>query len=322
MKTLIWNGSPRPQGDTAALLRVLKDGLQGEVRQVDTYSADIRPCVDCRYCWKQAGCCVQDEMQALYPYLLDCDNIVIASPLYFSELTGPLLSVASRLQPFFAARFFRGEQPITKRKRGAVLLCGGGDGAPDRAFATADTLLHQMRAVPLARLLSHDTDRLPAAEDAAALHQAARLAVRLNGGEFAEGADVLDHAAFRDILAASIYQPTPERLSERVRAFQRDPAVTVLGLRENGRPSGVVVLRKEEQGAATILSLAAAPERRGQGVGSRLLDEAVLRLYPTALLAETDDGAVGFYRKYGCTVRSLGEKYPGVIRYACEWVRR
>lgn len=322
MKTLIWNGSPRPHGDTAALLQALQKGLEGEVRQVDAYRSDIRPCVDCRYCREHAGCCVQDGMQALYPYILDCDNVVIASPIYFSELTGPLLSLASRLQTFFSARYFRGEQPIVKQKRGAVLLCGGGDGAPDRAFATAETLLHQMRAVPLARLLSHDTDRLPAAADAEALHRAARLAARLNGGTFAEGAELLDQASIRAVLALSMFNPAPERLDARARACQQDPAVMVLALRESGTYVGAIVLRREENGAATILNLAAAPAWRGQAVGSRLLDEAVLRLLPTTLLAETDDGAVGFYRKYGFTVCSLGEKYPGTVRYACEWVRK
>lgn len=212
----------------------------------------------------------------------------------------------------FSPRVFSGaNQPITKRKRGAVLLCGGETARRTARSQRPDTLLHQMRAVPLARLLSHDTDRLPAAEDAAALHQAARLAVRLNGGEFAEGADVLDHAAFRDILAASIYQPTPERLSERVRAFQRDPAVTVLGLRENG--AAVRGGRPAERGAGRgDDSQPGLPRRSGGGRASAAAcwTRRCCACIQPALLAETDDGAVGFYRKYGCTVRSLGRSIP------------
>ncbi len=37
------------------------------------------------------------------------------------------------------------------------------------------------------------------------------------------------------------------------------------------------------------------------------------------LQAETDRDAVGFYGKAGFTVTSLGEKYPGVERFACRW---
>lgn len=33
--------------------------------------------------------------------------------------------------------------------------------------------------------------------------------------------------------------------------------------------------------------------------------------------AETDKDAVGFYKKNGFTITSLGEKYPGVERFDC-----
>lgn len=37
------------------------------------------------------------------------------------------------------------------------------------------------------------------------------------------------------------------------------------------------------------------------------------------MTAETDAEAAGFYRACGFQVRSLGEKYPGVERFACFW---
>ncbi len=132
MKTLIFNGSPRPKGDTAGLLGLLKEDLAGEYRQVDAYRADISPCVDCRSCWTRKGCAIQDEMQEVYAYIQACDNILIASPIYFSELTGRLLDVGSRLQTYYCARHFRQEKPIAKAKKGAVLLAGGGGGGGPR----------------------------------------------------------------------------------------------------------------------------------------------------------------------------------------------
>jgi len=35
------------------------------------------------------------------------------------------------------------------------------------------------------------------------------------------------------------------------------------------------------------------------------------------IAAETDKDAVDFYKKYGFKALSLGEKYPGVERFAC-----
>lgn len=169
IKTLILNGSPRPNGDTASLLRLLKENLSGEYRQIDAYQADISPCVDCRFCWTRGGCAIQDEMQAVYSYIRTCDNIVIASPIYFSELTGKLLDVGSRLQTYYCARHFRQERPLTKAKKGAILLVGGGDGAPDRAEGTARMLLRSMNCRDIHPMVcSHDTNHRPAIEDEAA----------------------------------------------------------------------------------------------------------------------------------------------------------
>lgn len=170
MKTLIFNGSPRPNGNTAGLLRILQEQLPGECMVVDAYRCDISPCVDCRACKTRSGCAIQDGMQAVYGYIQECDNILIASPIYFSELTGKLLDVGSRLQTYFSARFFRKETPVAKSKRGAIILVGGGDGSSEKAADTARTLLRLMNCKDIHELIcSHDTDRIPAIEDAQAL---------------------------------------------------------------------------------------------------------------------------------------------------------
>ncbi|MDO4318662.1 MAG: flavodoxin family protein [Lachnospiraceae bacterium] len=170
MKTLILNGSPRRNGDTAFLVGKIIEQIDGEYRIVNAYNSDISPCSDCRYCRKNKGCLVNDEMQEVYSYIQECDNILIASPLYFSELTGKLLDVGSRLQCFFCARFFRKEEPIPKSKKGAVILVGGGDGQIEKAYGTACTLLRHMNCVHIHEAVySHKTNERPAAEDETAL---------------------------------------------------------------------------------------------------------------------------------------------------------
>ena len=170
MKTLILNGSPRKNGDTVSLIKKVIDGLVGEFKVINAYSCNISPCIDCRFCQGNSGCSIRDEMQAVYEYIQECDNIIIASPIYFSELTGKLLDVGSRLQTYFCARFFRKEMPIQKPKRGAVILVGGGDGHMNKAYETACTLLHHMNCHNIHTLVSaHNTDNLPAIEDKKAL---------------------------------------------------------------------------------------------------------------------------------------------------------
>ncbi len=170
MKTLIFNGSPRINGDTESLIDIVKGKLPGECRVVNAYRCNISPCMDCRYCWENQGCSIQDEMQEIYDYIQVCDNILIASPIYFSELTGKLLDVGSRLQTYFCARFFRGEKPIPKSKKGAIILVGGGDGHMDKAYGTACTLLHHMNCFDIHEaVFSHNTNERPAARDERAL---------------------------------------------------------------------------------------------------------------------------------------------------------
>lgn len=166
MKTLIINGSPRIQGDTESLIHIVKEGITGECKVLDAYRCNISPCVDCRYCWEHNGCAIHDEMQEIYDYIQTCDNILIASPIYFSELTGKLLDVGSRLQTYFCACFFRKEEAVPKPKKGAVILVGGGDGHMDKAYETACTLLHHMNCYNIHEaVFSHNTNQRPALED-------------------------------------------------------------------------------------------------------------------------------------------------------------
>lgn len=184
MHTLILNGSPHANGDTAALLKVLKENLAGEITQIDCYRANISPCTDCRYCTKKPGCAIQDEMQNIYPLLETCDNIVIASPVYFSLPTAPVLSVASRIQTWFCASFFRKDPVPVKPKRGGIILTGGGSGSSAPAEETARRLLRYMKAREIGPVAaSLKTDKISAEEDESALAAARSLAAFLNGAQ-------------------------------------------------------------------------------------------------------------------------------------------
>ncbi len=83
VKTLIINGSPRKNGDTVQLIRKLKEKIPGEVVEFVCYQSDIKGCVDCRYCWEHDGCCRKDGWQELEQVIQECDNLLIASPVYF-----------------------------------------------------------------------------------------------------------------------------------------------------------------------------------------------------------------------------------------------
>ncbi|MHB8032464.1 iron-sulfur protein [Clostridium botulinum] len=181
MKTLIFSGSPRKNGDTMALVNKFINHLEGEYKIIYAYECNIKSCIDCRYCWENDGCCLDDEMQEVYNYIQECDNILIASPLYFSELTGQLLAVTSRLQTYFCARLFRNEIPIRNEKKGGVILVGGGDGNTENAYKTACIVLHHMNSSHIVPVVySHNTNNIPANDDIEAMKGSRNLALFFN----------------------------------------------------------------------------------------------------------------------------------------------
>ena len=181
MKTLIINGSPRKNGDTQALMDAFVSGLDGEYRIVSREDG-VSPCIDCRYCFSHDGCAVRDAMQDIYAYLADCDAVVLASPVWFSSLSGPALDIGSRLQTYFARKFFRHlPSPLTK-KRGVILLAGAQPGTEVGPIANAKTILGLANIAKddMTVICSMNTDRCPAAEDRAALDAAYRAARQLS----------------------------------------------------------------------------------------------------------------------------------------------
>jgi len=181
MKTLIINGSPKKNGDIAALIHELQRRLTGEVRVISC-DDNISPCIDCRYCWTHEGCAVKDDMQAVYEFLADCDNVVLASPVWFSSLSGPAMNLTSRFQTYFSARRFRNTPVQRKPKKGLIILAGGNAGTEIHPLETSRMILRTAGCVKeeITSLVSMNTDEVPAKNDRSALDQIREEAERLN----------------------------------------------------------------------------------------------------------------------------------------------
>lgn len=127
MKTLVFFGSARQKGHTKEMMDLLTRQLEGEIEIIDCYHTSVAPCKDCRYCWHKRGCSIKDGMQAIYEKIESADNIVLASPMYFHTVTGPMKIVLDRLQVYWASHV-RKDKPEVPFKKGAILMVGG---APD-----------------------------------------------------------------------------------------------------------------------------------------------------------------------------------------------
>jgi NAD(P)H-dependent FMN reductase len=86
-KILILKSSPRSRGNSATLADNLAEGAREAGAAVETvylHGLDIRPCDACDLC-KETGmyCAIEDDMQDLYPKLIEANAIVLASPVYW-----------------------------------------------------------------------------------------------------------------------------------------------------------------------------------------------------------------------------------------------
>ena len=124
MKILVLNGSPRPNGNTAAMVKTFKDAAEGVGHQVSAFNVckmNIKGCLACEYCHgKGHGNCIQkDDMQEIYSELADTEMIVLAAPIYYHGISGQLKCVIDR---FYSALY-----PIAPKslKKVAMFLSSG-----------------------------------------------------------------------------------------------------------------------------------------------------------------------------------------------------
>lgn len=119
------------------------------------------------------------------------------------------------------------------------------------------------------------------------------------------------------VLSLSQYLPTKEKLERLADEYESDPTLYAFAYKDGDAVCGTIFLKQTGDGAFELKSIATVPNHRKQGIASGLISFAATTLPCSLITAETDDDAVGFYRKYGFQIQSLGEKYPGILRYRC-----
>ena len=126
MKILVLNGSPRPHGNTAAMVAAFAKGAQENGHQVDVVNVcqkKIAGCLACEYCHKKDSgherqCVQQDDMQEVYPLLDEAERIVLASPVYYHSFSGQLQCAINRIYALDKPKHL---------KKAALILSSGSD---------------------------------------------------------------------------------------------------------------------------------------------------------------------------------------------------
>ena len=107
MKILIVQGSPHKEGSSNILAEQFRAGAEKaghEVSVFDAAHAKIAPCIACEYCHTRGGgvCCQQDDMETLKQMILSSDMVVLATPLYFFNMSAQMKLAVDRLYASWA----------------------------------------------------------------------------------------------------------------------------------------------------------------------------------------------------------------------------
>jgi len=99
-KVLILSGSPRKGGNSDILCDEFAKGalsVGNEVEKIFVAEKKISPCTGCYFCRNHGGrCAFNDDMADILQKIIDCDVLVLSSPVYFYSICAQLKAVIDR----------------------------------------------------------------------------------------------------------------------------------------------------------------------------------------------------------------------------------
>ncbi len=109
MYVLGLSGSPRRHANSESLLDEVLLGAAAAGAETEKLIASrfrkLLPCVNCGHCLKTGRCIVDDEMQEVYPKLEAADALVVASPIYFMNVSAFLKILIDRCQCYWSRKY-------------------------------------------------------------------------------------------------------------------------------------------------------------------------------------------------------------------------
>ncbi len=120
MKIVAVLGSPRPKGNSALMARAFLEAARERGAETEMYilnQMNIKGCQGCGKCKTESeACVVEDDLKPVYESIHGADILVIASPVYFGDLSGQLKCFWDRTYAFanpdFTSRLAPGKKTV------------------------------------------------------------------------------------------------------------------------------------------------------------------------------------------------------------------
>lgn len=129
MLVLGLQGSPRKKGNTNFLLTTFMKAVESSgarTHVIDVPSKNIIPCKEYVVCEKKGFCPIDDDVKdEIYPLLRQAEVVVVATPIFFYNMTSQLKAVIDRCQTFWARKYvLKLKDPGANMRRGFLLAVG------------------------------------------------------------------------------------------------------------------------------------------------------------------------------------------------------
>jgi multimeric flavodoxin WrbA/protein-tyrosine-phosphatase len=126
-------GSPRKKGNTNFLLSTFLQAAERRgamTRAIHVVERNILPCKEYVVCEKKGYCPIDDDMASeIYGLLRQAEVVVLASPIFFYNMTSQLKALVDRCQTFWARKYrLKLSDPLKGTRRGYVLSVGATKG--------------------------------------------------------------------------------------------------------------------------------------------------------------------------------------------------
>lgn len=141
MNILVVTGSPRKNGNTEIMAEefaksAIEAGHNVLVKKLS--EKKVNPCIACEYCFTHDSVCVQnDDMNEMLKDLDQADMLVLASPIYWFDVSAQTKCFIDRMYAFAKKGFHL--------KSIAMLLNSGADGVYDAAEAQLKSIASYLK---------------------------------------------------------------------------------------------------------------------------------------------------------------------------------
>ncbi|MGB9712244.1 MAG: flavodoxin family protein [Dissulfurimicrobium sp.] len=127
-KILAVMGSPRRDGNTNTILDRLIFGAKEagvDCEKVDLNTLKMSPCIECGGCNETGICIIKDDMTPIYQKIATADWVILASPIFFYNITSRTQALIERSQACWAGKYLLKRGPYGGRRRKGIFISLG-----------------------------------------------------------------------------------------------------------------------------------------------------------------------------------------------------